>query len=615
MASLADDLIGEIRLGRGGRGRFRGTNFGKGGRGKAGGSLFSARTRNLWRVGQGSNSAVFKKITRGGTHTGARLEAQLDYLFTKSEAVFGNMVELEPGARGLTAEQRQEMALDWSEGWTGKSRNGHTTHLLMSFPSDLSASKALHIAETWAFEMFQSGEHAGDEWSYVAALHTDRPNPHVHIVVNNRGLENGEWFFMAPEHDFNLALMKERIVGIAEDIGVELDASSRLERGILTYGPTRAEIEGALRLGQPVRELRRSGRALEDGLEAVSHSAATLRGLASIASLASLKDVAARMEQAADILNAGGILTPKTLEITMDIDSARTRQDLDVAFSSWLDKTERQISTMGVEDRREMRQELSAVTSQIIADLGDARGVELLQRPPRSEIYKTQVQEQAITRGDMKRELAEGTALEVKSAVFAAAQAIGIDRESMERRLEHPAANAWQEREWVKQDLRAVAQSQNLSLEHEDERHRAADMVDRFYANAARTMNRVLEIEQGHSNDRLTRTLEILALTHRQHGRVAFEQEDHAERFAIDLKQRYGETVIEQIAAGDDRALALDFPKAEQRREIAQALVAAAQSHESIGLSMREAQLAKERLLEREEPKHELRRDDHGLEL
>ena len=70
MADLADDLIGEIRLGRGGRGRFRNTNFGKARRGRAGGSLFSARARNLWRVAQGSNAAVLKKINRGGTHTG-----------------------------------------------------------------------------------------------------------------------------------------------------------------------------------------------------------------------------------------------------------------------------------------------------------------------------------------------------------------------------------------------------------------------------------------------------------------------------------------------------------------------------------------------------------------
>jgi type IV secretion system T-DNA border endonuclease VirD2 len=38
--------------------------------------------------------------------------------------------------------------------------------------------------------MFQSGKHQDDIWSYVAALHTDKAHPHVHMVVNNRGTVN-----------------------------------------------------------------------------------------------------------------------------------------------------------------------------------------------------------------------------------------------------------------------------------------------------------------------------------------------------------------------------------------------------------------------------------------
>ena len=100
MASLADDLIGEIRLRRAGGRVPRDSGFGKGRsrRSGAGGSSFSARAHNLWRVGQGSNAAVLKKIARGGTQTPIRLQAQLRYLFTKSEAVFGNTIGLDPDA-------------------------------------------------------------------------------------------------------------------------------------------------------------------------------------------------------------------------------------------------------------------------------------------------------------------------------------------------------------------------------------------------------------------------------------------------------------------------------------------------------------------------------------
>src|SRR5690606_30713164 len=149
----------------------------------------------------------------------------------------------DPNGRSLSKEERKEIVEMWSDGWTGAPKNGQTTHLLLSFPADLSPKKAKLIAEAWASEMFQSGAHADDEWAYVAALHTDRANPHVHIVVNNRGIENGTWFFMSKSHVFNLDMMKERIVEIGAEDGVHLDATSRLERGILSYGPSRAEIE------------------------------------------------------------------------------------------------------------------------------------------------------------------------------------------------------------------------------------------------------------------------------------------------------------------------------------------------------------------------------------
>ncbi|MFZ0099716.1 MAG: relaxase/mobilization nuclease domain-containing protein, partial [Gemmobacter sp.] len=146
---------------------------------------------------------MLKKIGKGGTGNARELAAQMDYLFAKSAAIFGNGVALDAGATGLSREERTEIVGDWVEDWRGAPKNGHTTHLLMSFPSHVRPATAKLIAEAWAFEMFQSGEHQEDVWSYVAAVHTDRAHPHVHIVVNNRGTLNERWFFMAREHVFN----------------------------------------------------------------------------------------------------------------------------------------------------------------------------------------------------------------------------------------------------------------------------------------------------------------------------------------------------------------------------------------------------------------------------
>lgn len=574
----------------------------------------SITARNLWRAAQGSNSVVLKRIHKGGVHDRNGLSKQLNYLFNKSESIFGNLVDHDPYGRSLTQEQRAAICDHWSDTWSRSPKNGHTTHLLVSFPNDLSAKKALHIAEEWAANLFQSGE--TDEWAYIAALHTDRANPHVHIIVNNRGMTNGTWFFMAKDHDFNLADMKESLIQVAAGYGVALDASSRLERGVLTYGPSRAEIEAARDEGRPVREKHRQGRALDDALAMIDRNASTLRVLASFASLASLPEIAAKMEHAAEILSNHGIITPPpSKESNMELDTIRTRRDLDTAFGKWLGETEAKIATLDKADQREMRAEFSKVTSEILSELGDEQGAKLVRVRPRSELYQTQLTDQEVSRNEISRLIAKEASAELRDTIGKAAEAVGIPRDSIEKRLETRAANAWEEREWVKADIRAVAKANDIDLDRAEGRTKAAALVDRFYATAAKSLNIALESEKHLTNERLVRTLGSMAAVLEHKGKVEFENDDHAGRMAEDLKARYGQNVIERIAAGDDRAFATDFPDAAKRRSVARAVVAAAQSHESIGLSLREAERAKEHLAERQELEISHHRRDQDLDL
>ncbi|GAA0283557.1 relaxase/mobilization nuclease domain-containing protein [Rhodovulum strictum] len=311
---VAGTVLEELEIAKPEAGRLRGGAVpGRRGRKVARGlspQAAAARAHELWRVAQGSRAAVLKKIARGGAHTARELGRQVDYLFSKSEGIFGNMVEHDPEARSLSPDERKALIADWSDGWAGAAKNGHTTHLLMSFPADVRPDTARTIAELWAFEMFQSGDHQDEEWAYVAALHTDRAHPHVHIVLNNRGLMSGAWFFMARDHVFNFQMMKQRMVAIAAEQGVFLDASSRLDRGILTYGPSRAEIERARAEGRAPVEKRREGPALEAALAEVAQSGETLRFLARLAALTGERALQARIEAAVDTLRAGGILHP-----------------------------------------------------------------------------------------------------------------------------------------------------------------------------------------------------------------------------------------------------------------------------------------------------------------
>lgn len=577
----------------------------------------SGRAAGLWRVAQGSNAAVLKKIHNGGTHTGKQLGNQLDYLFSKAAAVFGNMADLDPRARTLDGDQRKAIIDQWSDEWTGDPKNGHTTHLLVSFPFDVSGERAKPVVEEWCMEMFQSGLHSdGEEWAYVAALHTDRVNRHVHVVVNNRGLENGDWFYMAKDHAFNLDFMKERLVEIAAGQGMFLDKSSRLDRGILTYGPSRAEIERAAREGREPVEARRQGRALSDALDQIQRNIDTLRSLAVVATLISDEDLARKIEAAADLLEQGGIINHRNQEIVMDAETIRNRGDLANAFGNWLDESEKDISRLPVQEQREMREELYGIASEIVRDLGDNRGAQLMHHAPRTPVYQAQMDGDRITVEDKHKVIGPDGSKEMTAQIGAAAEKAGLDPIVIQSRMETGAANAWQEREWIKADILAVADAKKIDLSSEEGRGRVAELVDTFYAAAARTISRAVPIEQEATNDKLTRTLSAMAEAHAQHGKVEFQNDEHAARFGSDFRERYGENAMSRIAAGDTNALAVDFPDAGQRRAIARAVAAAGEAHQSVGMTLAQTRQVKEKMAEQEADEHHVsRRKDLGHEL
>lgn len=562
------------------------------------GFRFSPRASQLWRFSLGSNAAVIKKIGKGGTANAKELAAQMDYLFSKSASIFGNGVVLDAEAKGLSREERNDIVGDWVEDWRGSPRNGHTSHLLLSFPSHVRPEKAKLIAEIWAFEMFQSGDHQDDVWSYVAALHTDRAHPHVHIVVNNRGTLNDSWFFMAKEHAFNLDRMKERMVAIAAEEGVFLDATSRAERGLLTYGPSRAEIERAREEGRAPEERPREGRALEDAIATMACSADTMRCLSHVAALTGLPEIAEKILKAEEVLRQGGMLHPFPAEA-----ATLERADLERHFAGWMTETEGRIRKAPVVERKELRDELYGYAVDIARGLGDARGAQLLQMMPQSAVYGMALEGDALTRGRAETTLQPGAAERLRAEIVAGASALGLSGERIASRLETGAANAWEERDWVRSDLLLLAGRRRLDLRDSDQGKRAADELQGFYDRVATTIDHTVAHEAVPANDRLVRTLRSMGRIMQTEGKVEFRGDAHAERFAAELRERYGEGVVAQLAAGRADALARDIEDEGERHWIARAVVSAAKSHVALGLTLRQATVAERHLAGQSERK------------
>ncbi len=578
---LAEAVLGEINFLRPQQGRVK-----AGSSSPKRGFSFSTRASQLWRFSLGSNAAVLKKIGKGGTANAKELAAQMDYLFSKSASIFGNGVVLNADAKGLTKDERNDIVGDWVEDWRGSPKNGHTTHLLMSFPSHVRPEKAKLIAEAWAFEMFQSGEHQDDVWSYVAALHTDKAHPHVHMVVNNRGTVNDSWFFMAKEHVFNLEVMKGHMVAISSEEGVFLDATSRAERGLLTYGPSRAEIERAREEGRAPEQRPREGRALEDALATMARTADAMRSLQHVAALTGLPEIGEKIAKAEEALRRGGVLHPFPAEA-----ATAERADLDRHFSGWMAETEGKIRTMPVAERKEMRNELYSYAIDIAKGLGDARGVQLLQMLPQTKLYATGLEGDRLTRGREAVDLQPGAADQLKADIVGKAVALGLSGERMAERLVTGAANAWEERDWVRSDLVALS-GRRADLRNPDHSRKVVDDLEGFYDAAAKLIDHARAHEVATENDRLLRALRSMARIMQSEGEVEFRGDAQAECFVDELRLRYGRGVVAELASGRTDAMAVDFEDADQRGWIARAVVSAAKSQVAFGLTLREVHKA-----------------------
>jgi len=410
-------------------------------------------------------------------------------------------------------------------------------------------------------------------------------------VINNRGTVNDTWFYMAKEHAFSLEVMKERMVAIAAEEGVFLDATSRAERGLLTYGPSRAEIERARVEGRAPEERPREGKALEDALATMARTADAMRSLSHVAALTGLPEIGEKIAKAEEALRRGGVLQPFPGEV-----ATTERADLDRHFSGWMAEAEGKIRKMPVTERKEMRDELYGYAIDIAKGLGDARGAQLLQMLPQSKLYATGITGDQVTRGREVVDLQPGSADRLKTDIVSKAVALGLSGDRLAERLETGAANAWEERDWMRSDLLALSGQRRADLGSPDQSRKVVDDLEGFYEAAAKLLEHARTHEAAPENDRLLRAIGSMGRIMQADGKVEFRGDAHAERFADELRQRYGKGVVAELASGRTDALAADFEDLDQRKWIARAVVSAAKAHVAIGLTLKEARDA-ERLL------------------
>ncbi len=214
----------------------------KGGSGAAGGGGGTSHmtTAFLWQRPQ----AMTKMIRTGGTHTLRGIRDQMDYLrkdgtveLERSDRYFGTVLDDAAEA---------EMMTSWQIADAGDDKADRTSHFTVSFPAGTDHRSAYLAGRDWAEALFASGKY-GDVFDYFTAFHTDKAHPHMHVVVNRRGLEEGSWLKVSQRGHFDYDEMRFVQVRVAADHGIEMEATPRFARGVADRPFTDCEVQRARR--------------------------------------------------------------------------------------------------------------------------------------------------------------------------------------------------------------------------------------------------------------------------------------------------------------------------------------------------------------------------------
>ena len=180
-------------------------------------------------VRRGGPQSFVKVIRNGGTTNAKGMKAQMNYLTQRGDVEL-ELSDLYFGAR-LEKEEWDELIESWDVAGINKGDFDKTHHIVVSFPHHTDRDAAYRTGRAWAAEMFSSGNY-GDVYDYYTAYHTDQQHPHMHIVVNRRGMEHGNWLSIHRDGAFNYNTFRDVQVQLAAEEGINLQATSRYSRGV-----------------------------------------------------------------------------------------------------------------------------------------------------------------------------------------------------------------------------------------------------------------------------------------------------------------------------------------------------------------------------------------------
>ncbi len=430
--------------------------------------LHVAKQKQLIRAAAGHRAAVFKAIRSGGTHSKSELSNQLGYLTTKSTHIVDSSGFLDGKAKLEPKEIKdltERFAKRWSAGF--KPKLGQTTHMLLSYPIGTRGEDVRDVTAKVAERFFQTDE---GHFDYIIAVHEDREHPHAHIVLNRRSQE-GEFFFLGRDHRFNYDDFRLAMVEEAETYGVRLEATRRIDRGVVHYPARTREVYAAKEEGRAPEPRARVGADLERTLAEIANTRRVFHALAAEASREARAEISDALFQAGELLARGGKLGS---EGGVYMAAEQSFEDLKIRYTEQVERVQDVIAETPEAARPALERRLNEIQSRLahMQPLG-LRSATLTERPSDGGVYS----EANIDRDQLKR-LQEP---DVWAQVDTALRGTGISSSVVIARMETGAQNAALERQWIADDLQRVAETDGLNLERKSDLETAREVLNRAH--------------------------------------------------------------------------------------------------------------------------------------
>jgi len=528
----------------------------------------SISARNVAKAATGqSRAAVFKRIRAGGCKTRTSLGAQLSYINDKAVYTYSTMTNALTDAAVLDEDQKSDIIEDWAETWRGSTKLGFTSHMLLSFPTDVTVDQVRDIAMDWTEHFFESGEY-GDQWDYVLAVHDDRAHKHAHIILNNRGLDQATWFSCWAEGVMSPQLMREKQAEIAEGYGVMLDATTRLERGIFEKPAGLDEIYRAKEEARLPREIIMTAEESAIAQAQVVGFAKDYKALADLLDRMDQRHMARAVRGMAANLGSG---TPwKFTEGEIDMKDIKTVGDA-------IDYSERTIEALRLKAEEldvTERAAFEAKAAPIIADLS-----QMVPDPELRARFGKQLEEPYPPgAGDevLIAALQSGNDEGLRDVLEQAREA-GMDSEELVARITAGGTrNYGMAQDWVERDMNAVLGKEGLSVEtaSDDQLDAALEKVDGVM-DALMGRSKELGVEIGRTlADEEEATLPLIDEEDRtpnpylqdladmlRDGKLSEEQEETVERtLKAELFKELGEEGLSKLRRGNYAVLDAVLP-------------------------------------------------------